>query len=83
MKEVNEREEVYQPDEREEVYQPEIYRLTFEHYVDCGEKRIKLDEPLVVQMAISRYEPSPVCINRMLDMMRNEVINRMGLEWRK
>lgn len=57
----------------------EIYRLTLSHYIASGEERVRIDEPLVVQMIIDRqYTPTPVCLNRMLDMMRNEVLRRAG-----
>ena len=55
----------------------EIYKLTLEHYINCEEKRINIEEPIVVQMAFDRhYVPSPVCLNRMLDMMRDEMLKR-------
>ena len=58
-----------------EVLKPyEVYRLTLEHYVD-GETPIRIEEPIVVKMAVDRqYMPSAVCINQMLDMMREYVL---------
>ena len=57
----------------------EIYRLTLSHYIESEEERIRIDEPLVVQMIVDRqYTPTPVCLNHMLDMMRNEVLRRAG-----
>lgn len=56
----------------------EIYKLTLEHYVNGEEKRINIEEPIVVQMAFfdMHYEPNPVCLNRMLDIMRDEMLKR-------
>lgn len=57
----------------------EIYRLTLSHYIENEEERIRIDEPLVVQMIIDRqYTPTPVCLNQMLDRMRDEVLRRAG-----
>ena len=57
----------------------ETYRLTLEHYICHGGECHRLDEPLVVQMVIDGHVPSPVYINRMLDMMRNEVLQMSGI----
>ena len=55
----------------------EVYRLTLEHFIRYGEDVHQLEEPLVVQMIVDRqYAPTPICINRMLDMMRDEVLKR-------
>lgn len=55
----------------------EVYRLTLEHFIWYGEDRHQLEEPLVVQMIVDRqYAPTAICLNRMLDMMRNEVLKR-------
>lgn len=57
----------------------EIYRLTLEHYIDDGENRYRIDEPLVVQMIVDRqYTPTAICLNRMLDMMREELLKAEG-----
>ena len=56
----------------------EMYRLTLEHYIDDGEKRHRIDEPIVVQMIHMTEVPVPVCINRMLDMMRKELLKMEG-----
>lgn len=57
----------------------EIYRLTLSHYIESEEDRIMVDEPLVVQMIFDRtYVPTPVCLNQMLDRMRDEVLRRAG-----
>ena len=56
----------------------EVYSLRLDHYmVDDEGDRFKLEEPLAVQMIIDRRTmPVPVCLNRMLDMMREEVLRR-------
>jgi len=59
----------------------EIYRLTLSHYIESEEERIRIEEPLVIQMIFDRqYTPTPVCLNRMLDKMRDEVLKRAGDE---
>jgi hypothetical protein len=58
----------------------ETYALRLDHYMvtESGE-RCMLEEPLVVKMVIDKTAmPAPVCLNRMLDMMRNEVLKRAG-----
>ena len=55
----------------------EIYRLRLDHYIDDGEKRHRVEEPLVIQMIVNRtYMPVPVCLNSMLDKMREELLTR-------
>lgn len=55
----------------------EVYRLTLDHFIDYGEERIRLEEPLVVQMIYDRsYAPSAVCLNSMIESMRDEVLKR-------
>lgn len=55
----------------------EVYRLTLEHFICYGKDRHRLEEPLVVQMIVDRqYAPTAICLNRMLDMMSNEVLKR-------
>ena len=57
----------------------ETYRLTLEHYINDNENHINIEEPLVVQMIIDRtYAPTPICINAMLDMMKDEMLKRVG-----
>lgn len=59
----------------------EFYRLTLEHFVSYDKGMSMISEPLVVQMVIDhKYNPypTPVCINRMLDMMKDEVMKRVG-----
>ena len=54
----------------------EIYRLRLDHFFDDGEKH-QIEEPLVIQMIVdSTYMPVPLCLNNMLDKMREELINR-------
>ena len=56
----------------------EIYRLRLDHYIDDGEKHYQVDEPLVIQMIIDRtYMQVSVCLNNMLDKMREELLNRV------
>lgn len=56
-----------------------VYSLRLDHYMDIEGEHCKLEEPLVVQMIYDRrYMPQPVCINRMIDMMRDEVLKRAG-----
>lgn len=55
----------------------EIYRLRLDHYFDDGEKRHQIEEPLIIQMIYNGMSmPIPVCLNRMLDQMREEVLKR-------
>ena len=56
----------------------EIYRLRLDHYIYDGEKRHQVEEPLAIQMIVDRtYMPVPVCLNNMLDKMREELLNRV------
>ena len=56
----------------------EIYRLRLDHFFDDGENRHQIEEPLVIQMMVdSTYMPVPVCLNNMLDKMREELLNRV------
>ena len=55
----------------------EIYRLTLEHFICYDKDRHQLEEPLVLQMIVDRqYAPTAICLNRMLDMMREELLRR-------
>lgn len=55
----------------------EVYRLTLDHFIDYGGERIRLEEPLVVQMICdSSYAPSAICLNSMIESMRDEVLKR-------
>ena len=63
-----------------EIIPVEIYRLTLEHFIDLGCKRHRIDEPLVVQMIINSNIPTPIYLNQMLDMMRDQVLKS---EWCK
>ena len=59
----------------------EIYALRLDHYIEDQGDRHSLGEPLVVQMAYDRrYVPLPICINSMIDMMRDEMLKRVGGE---
>ena len=56
----------------------EIYRLRLDHFFDDGENRHQIEEPLVIQMIINNtYMSVPVCLNDMLDKMREELLNRV------
>ena len=57
----------------------EVYRLRLDHYMDVEGCREKLEDPLVIQMIFDRrYMPLPVCLNRMIDMMKDELLQRAG-----
>lgn len=59
----------------------EVYELRLDHYIDDQGDRHPLDEPLVVRMVYDRrYAPSPICINSMIDKMRDEMLKRVGGE---
>jgi hypothetical protein len=56
----------------------EIYRLRLDHYVNDGEKRHQIEEPLVIEMIVDcTYMSLPICLNNMLDKMRKELLNRV------
>ena len=56
----------------------EIYRLRLDHFFDDEEKRHQIEEPLVIEMMVnSTYMSVPVCLNKMLDKMREELLNRV------
>ena len=62
----------------------ETYRLTLTHYIDDEKNHIPLEEPLVVQMVYDRTQvPLPICLNRMMDMMRGEILSRAEREEKK
>ena len=55
----------------------EIYRLRLDHYIDDGEKRHQIEEPLVVSMTCdTTFMPASVCLNSILDKMREEILSR-------
>ena len=55
----------------------EVYRLVLEHFADNDGKRSRLEEPLIVQMVFDRrYAPPAVCLNSMIERMRDEVLKR-------
>ena len=66
------------PDARKDEQRAnEIYRLTLSHYIESEDDRISIGEPLVVQMIVDRsMAPTPICLNHMMDMMRDEVLRR-------
>ena len=68
---------------KEEKYtRNEISRLKLEHFLSIGEERIKIEEPLVVQMIYDQSNyPVPVCINRMLEMIEDEVMKRISKQY--
>ena len=55
----------------------EVYRLTLDHFIDYGGECMQLEKPIVVQMICNmNYAPSAVCLNSMLESMRDEVLKR-------
>ena len=57
----------------------EVYRLRLDHHMIAGDTRIQLDEPLVVQLIIDRSAvPVPICLNRMMDDMKAELLRKAG-----
>ena len=57
----------------------EGYQLSLIHYIDDGENRHMLEEPLVVKMIYNRqFMSKPICIKRMLDMISDEMMRRVG-----
>lgn len=59
----------------------EIYALRLDHYIEDQDGRHLLDEPLVVKMVYDRrYMPLSICINNMIDKMREEMLTRVGDE---
>lgn len=64
-------------DRKVERITTEVYRLTLDHFIDDHGKRTRLEEPLVVQMICDRsYAPLAVCLNSMIDKIRDEVLRR-------
>lgn len=56
----------------------EIYELRLDHYIEDQGDRHSLDEPLVVKMMYDRrYVPLSICINSMIDKMRDEMLKRV------
>ncbi len=55
----------------------EIYRLTLDHFINNDGERIRLEEPLVVQMICdSSHTPQAICLNSMIERMRDEILKR-------
>lgn len=60
----------------------EFYRLRLDHFMqdEEGDRRM-VEEPLVIQVVIDRRTMLiPLCLNHMLDMMRDAVLRRAGGE---
>lgn len=59
----------------------EIYELRLDHYIEDGGDRHTLDEPIVVRVLYDgRYVPLSICINSMINKMRDEMLKRVGGE---
>ena len=59
----------------------EIYTLRLDYYIEDQGDRHPLDEPLVVKMVYDRrYVPLSMCINSMIDKMRDEMLKMVGGE---
>ena len=58
----------------------EVYELQLAHYMTHGDERIRLEDPLVVRMVYDRRcgVPQSICLNSMLDRMKEEVLKRAG-----
>lgn len=58
----------------------ETYELRLDHYiVDQDGDRHLLEKPLVIRMVNDRrYAPISICINNMIDKMRDEMLKRVG-----
>lgn len=57
----------------------EVYRLTLDHFIDNNGDKLRLEDPLVVQCIYDRrytYTPPAVCLNSMIERMRDEVLKR-------
>lgn len=59
----------------------EMYRLILDHYIETEGERCRLEDPLVVQMIA--VAPEPVCLNRMMDMLKAEILKRAGDPYHK
>ena len=55
----------------------EVYRLRRDHYMQDAEADHPLEEPLVVQVIYDRRYGNPsICLNEMLNRMKDEVLRR-------
>lgn len=59
----------------------EVYCLRLDHYIEAEGERCRLEEPLVVQMIA--VAPEPVCLNRMMDVLKSEILKRAGDPYHK
>lgn len=56
----------------------EVYQLTLEHYMNIEGSKHKLDDPIIVQTIMDRdHGPTTLCLNRMMDMMRDMLLRRI------
>lgn len=65
--------------ETEKKWVGEVYSLTLRHYISCEGECHNIEEPMVIEMIIDHNIQTPVYLNHMLDMMRDEVLNRKQL----
>lgn len=60
-----------------ETYNIETYRLTFDHFLTIDGKRVRLEQPLIVETVIDVHEPLAVCVNRIVEEMSRELTRRV------
>lgn len=62
-----------------ETIHTEVFEIVFKHYFDNGDKKIPVEEPLVVQYRtlIQDRVPAPTVVNAMLEKLRRAVIERV------
>ena len=59
----------------------EIYRLRLDHYMQDKDGQYPMEEPLIVQMVYDRqYSNLPICLNDMIDRMRDVILRKAGKE---
>ena len=59
----------------------EQYRLTLSHYIidDDGIKH-NIDDPIIIEHAFDRrFNGSPIILNRMIDQMKDYVLNKIEM----
>ena len=67
--------------ERIEPMISEIYRLRLDHYMQDKDGQYPMEEPLIVQMVYDRqYSNLPICLNDMIDRMRDVILRKAGKE---
>lgn len=55
----------------------EIYRLRLDHYMQDNDGQYPIEEPLIVQMVYDRQHGNlPICLNDMIDKMRDAVLRK-------